>query len=143
MFFRVGYTSFPISSVVEIRRDREGEGGEVLLADGRRFDLSDRRLEQLSDSYPLHVLPAAPGTALLVFHEHAKVSTEHTKWPIIGWAVHADGGVSSITSAGVTELPNWPLILHPNGLVERRDDTVFEDIDAAFLAEQQRLKPGS
>ena len=106
--------------LADVREARPGGTGEMLLRveTGAEYRVAAHEWDRARWAADHHVVPAAPGTMLLL-----PVLGCDRRWivrqPVIAWAIAGRGWPEPITSTGVFRVEdNCPAFLHPCGVVE-------------------------
>src|SRR5262245_5449745 len=90
------------------------------------------RYHDIENQLVEHMIPAAPGTALI--HPSDDLKDYETDawfwaWPIMGWALCANGGLHPVDEEGVKDYEGNEAILHPSGHVVVPYGRMFRSIN--------------
>lgn len=127
-------TEVPLSEVKLVEESR-GELVVLTMNDGSTFETYRHQWAQATRYQFQQVLPATPGTLLLCLDENDSYAPEYFE-PVIGWAIHAAGGVQPLTHYGLPEDEN-PLVQHPDGRITNAGGGVYKSLEEylSLLAE--------
>nr|WP_314123156.1 hypothetical protein [uncultured Brevundimonas sp.] len=132
--------SVPLSQVTGVEKI-ERERLRLTMQDGTHVETHAFLWEHVARYQFQQVIPASPGTFLITETEYEGYAPEYFE-PVIGWAVHAAGGVQPLIHYGIPDDDNAH-VLHPDGKVTNAGGGTFksleEYLDLLAQAKAERL----
>lgn len=129
-----GNASVPLSEV-KLVEDGRGELIHLTMKDGKHFETYRFQWVQATKYQFQQVVPAAAGTFLICESGDEGYAPERFE-PVVGWGVHAAGGVQPLTHYGTPDDED-PHVLHPDGKVTNSGGGVYSSLEEylAWVAE--------
>lgn len=121
-----GKTSVALSEV-RLAEETRGELVQLTMKDGSCFETYHFLWVAAVQRIYQHVVPAAPQTYLVCLNEDGTYEAEMFE-PVIGWAVHAAGGVQPLIHYGTPD-EDSPHVLHPDGRVTNSGGGVYKSLE--------------